>query len=82
MKKSSSKPSTKKTIVDRYQRAGGTMRELECGHSQLEPRGGRARHETRAICLACKVEQLAAKEAEQLTPVKPAPALENGLENG
>lgn len=43
----------RKTILRRFERDGRTWRELDCGHDQAEPSGGRAAQATFAECGIC-----------------------------
>lgn len=55
------------TIESRHtQTANGsrvTTRFLSCGHAQVEPRGGRAKHATYAFCDECDAEKAFAAAA-------------------
>lgn len=42
-----------KDIVGRRKEFGQTIRELACGHTQVEPNGGKAHLATKARCRAC-----------------------------
>jgi hypothetical protein len=47
-------PDIKVDIVNRAKEDGVIVRELICGHKQVQPRGGKAHLATRAVCRECR----------------------------